>query len=302
MNGTGHIAEKFMRLRHKMIPFLYSASVETTEKGLALMEPMYYEYPDEEKAYEYTSQYMFGGQLLVAPVITKGDKNHMARTKVWLPEGKWTDIFTGNEYQGGTEIDMVRYMDSIPVLAKEGGFFVLDGRKHTNSTDLPDSLTVMTFNGNGEYVLHEDGEQGRMDTKFVSVSEEDKQVVVISSCGAECVSERKVRLEFRNIRKGKATVYANGVPVDAQTKTDGYLIVTISCVFGADYTIEVEIMNDKTAERARFFDVLTRVELVHEEKDAILRQYRFGKDALTDAIMKSRRLTENEKLYLTEIF
>ncbi len=303
MNGTGHIAEDFMRLRHKMIPFLYSASVETTEKGLALMEPMYYEYPEEEKAYEYTSQYMFGGQLLVAPVVTKGDKKHMAKTKVWLPEGRWTDIFTGIEYEGGKEIDMIRYMNSIPVLAKEGGFFVLDGRKHTNSIELPDALTVMAFNGNGEYTLYEDSKQGRMATRFVSEEKDGKQTVSILASGDVCVSERSVRLELRNIRKGTVKAFADGEALEVSVKTDGCLIATIPCVRpGVTYTVEAEIVSDERAERKRFFEFLTRVEITHAEKEEILRACRMGKDAIVDAIAACNGLTENEKLYLTEMF
>lgn len=303
MNGTGHIAEDFMRLRHKMIPFLYSASVETTEKGLALMEPMYYEYPEEEKAYEYTSQYMFGGQLLVAPVVTKGDKKHMAKTKVWLPEGRWTDIFTGVEYEGGKEIDMIRYMNSIPVLAKEGGFFVLDGRKHTNSIELPDALTVMAFNGNGEYTLYEDSKQGRMATRFVSEEKDGKQTVSILASGDVCVSERSVRLELRNIRKGTVKAFADGEALEVSVKTDGCLIVTIPCVRpGVTYTVEAEIVSDERAERKRFFEFLTRVEITHAEKDEILHACRMGKDAIVDAIAACKGLTENEKLYLMEMF
>lgn len=302
MNGSGHIAEDFMRLRHQMIPFLYSASVETTEKGLALMEPMYYEYPNEEKAYEYTSQYMFGGQLLVAPVTEKGDKNHMAKKRVWLPEGRWTDIFTGNEYDGGEEVDMVRYMNSIPVLAKEGAFFVLDGRRHTNSVDLPDALTVLAFNGNGEYTLHEDSEKGRMDTRFVSEGTDGKQIVSIFASGADCVSERSVRLEFRNIKKGKISVYADGKPVDAKVKTDGYMIVTIPCVRkDVAYVVEAEIITDKRTERKNFFEYLTRIELSHAHKDIILQACREGKPAAIEAIKSLKSLTENEKLYLMEV-
>ncbi len=51
-NGAGEIAKKFLRLRHAMLPFLYSAACETAERGLALIEPMYYEYPEEKEAYE----------------------------------------------------------------------------------------------------------------------------------------------------------------------------------------------------------------------------------------------------------
>ena len=58
MGGTGLIAEEFLRLRHRMIPFLYSASYENTDNGLALIEPMYYAYPEKSEAYECPDQYL----------------------------------------------------------------------------------------------------------------------------------------------------------------------------------------------------------------------------------------------------
>ena len=302
MNGTGLIAEEFLRLRHKMIPFIYSASIDTTEKGLALMEPMYYEYPESKEAYEYVSQYMFGGQLLVAPVITPGDEKKMAKTSVWLPEGKWTDIFTGHTYTGGKVVDMVRYMDSIPVLAKEGGFFVLDGRKHTNSVELPDVLNVMTFNGNGAYTLREDNEKGRMETSFVSSAAEGKQTVEIKALGDECVASRKMNLEFRNIDKGTVRVYENGTLIDVRVKTDGFVTVMLPEVaLGNTYTVEVEYTANEKRFRKRLVEALAHIECKNAVKDSILRgTWELSEQDTLRAIREREDLTQNEKIYMTE--
>ena len=183
MGGTGMIAEEFMKLRHRMIPFLYSAAYETAEYGQPLIEPMYYEYPNEKNAYSCPNQYMFGRQLIVAPVITPTDSHGLSKTRVWVPDGHWTDIFTGDEYDGGRFIDMIRWLDSIPVLARQGSFFVLDGRRHTNSLINPDILDVMVFNGDGKYVLHETDSQGTLDTEFVSASEQGCQRLTITVKG-----------------------------------------------------------------------------------------------------------------------
>ena len=302
MNGTGYIAEEFLRLRHKMIPFIDSASIDTTEKGLALIEPMYYEYPEEKEAYEFVSQYMFGGQLLVAPVTTPGDEHKMAKTTVWLPEGTWTDIFTGQTYRGGRTVDMVRYMDSIPVLAKEGGFFVLDGRKHTNDITFPNHLNVMTFNGNGEYTLHEDGEQGRMNTRFVSKAEDGKQKVTITVSGDCCIETRKIRLEFRNIQKGKVHICVNGIPQEVSVKTDSCVIVTLpDVVLGSVYTVEVEPIEDEKFFQKRMVDHLARIECGNIEKNDLLRSiWTTSKEEVLNLIQNIEFFSANEKIYLTE--
>ena len=302
MNGTGLIVEEFLRLRHKMIPFIYSASIDTTEKGIALMEPMYYDYPEQQEAYEYVSQYMFGGQLLVAPVITKGDEKKMAKTTVWLPDGKWTDIFTGHTYTGGKVVDMARYMDTIPVLAKEGAFFVLDGRKHTNSVALPDVLDVMTFNGNGAYTLHEDSEAGRMETRFVSEAQAGKQTVTVSVDGDACVSSRKMKLQFRNIEKGSVCVWENGTPVESIVKTDGYVTVTLPAVAcGKSYTVEVSYTENEKRFRRRLVEALAHIEQKNTVKDQILRgTWELSEEDTLAFIRNHESLSENEKIYITE--
>ena len=302
MNGTGYIAEEFLRLRHKMIPFIDSASLDTTEKGLALIEPMYYEYPEQKEAYEFVSQYMFGKQLLVAPVITPGDENKMAKTTVWLPEGTWTDIFTGQTYKGGRTVDMVRHMDSIPVLAKEGGFFILDGRKHTNDISFPNILNVMVFNGNGEYMLHEDNENGRMDTHFVSEFENGQQKVTVTVRGDCCLDTRKMNLEFRNIPKGNVTVYVNGNSIHTSVKTDGYITVTLPDVrHGSAYMVEVEPIEDEKYFYKRVVDFLSHIECGNVDKNEFYADmWKKTKDEVLDLIRNTEAFSENEKIYLTE--
>lgn len=297
MNGTGMIAEEFLRLRHRMIPYLYSAMLDTNENGKAFMEPMYYEYPECEEAYQCPNQYMFGGQLLVAPVVTKSDAKGMSKTTVWVPEGTWTDIFTGDVYQGGRFIDMVRWIDTIPVLAKEGGFFVLDKRKHTNDISTPTQLQVMAFNGNGSYILREDDAQ----TVFSATAQEGKQTVQIQA--SEHAVTREITLELRNITDGTVHVYADGEKIDADVNVDKYVIVTLDEVKpNVCYTIEVCYTYDAKAYRnARFLDALTRLELLTERKERLLKTMEDNDTFMKENIMYLELgLTENEKLRLTE--
>ena len=296
MNGTGLIAEEFLRLRHKMIPFLYSAMLDTHENGKALIEPMYYEYPNCEEAYHCPNQYMFGGQLIVAPVTEKGDAKGMAKVSVWLPEGRWTDIFTGERYEGGRTVTMVRFIDTIPVLAKEGGFFVLDTRKHTNEIATPDHLRVMAWNGNGEYLFREDGAV----TTFTSSLEEGKQAVTVKA--SENAITRKMTLELRGIPTGDVSVYANGEKIDADVNADGYLTVTLDEVRpDVLYTVEATFIEDAKAYRnARLIDALTRIEIGTNYKNRVWEHREESDAAVKGFILLDPVLTDNEKIKLTE--
>lgn len=232
-NGTGEIVKRFLRLRHSMIPFLYSAVCENAEKGLALIEPMYYVCPDQEDAYQCPGQYLFGRELIVAPITEKSQSYHMASAEVWLPEGMWTDIFTGHTYQGGKWQKMTRFMDSIPVLARQGGFLALDGDPKGNAVDLPDCLRVLCYSGDGEYDLYEDEGTKRAITHFQAMAGESGEQIFQfrSKDKEELLPVRSYVLELRNIVNGAVTVLENGRKKNCRiSHRDGYTRVHLDQV------------------------------------------------------------------------
>ena len=239
MSGTGAIAERFLRLRHKMIPYVYSASIKNHKEGIALIEPMYYEYPDCAEAYKYTNQYMFGGQLLVAPITKKAKSNGLATVKVWIPDGKWTDIFTGDIYEGNRVVEMVRPYESIPVLAKEGGVFVTSGDDNGNSLENPTKLCLDIFNGNGEYKLYEDKDGKEATTIVTNVAEAGKQITTVHVSGDRGVvpAKREYLLRFPNIATGTVNVISDGAV--SYEYDDNDMITVIVRGAKKDFTVEV---------------------------------------------------------------
>ena len=306
MNGTGLVAEEFLRLRHRMIPFLYSASYDTRESGQALIEPMYYLCPEEKDAYECPAQYLFGNQMIVAPITKPRDESGLVSINVWLPEGRWTDIFTGDEYDGGKWVEMTRWLETIPVLAKEGGFFVLDGRRHTNDSGNPDVMEVMVFNGNGEYILHEDddGNDSWMHTKLTSRAENGKQVLTMLADGDLSVKPtRTYKFMFKNIPDGKVSVFANGKPVEFETDSGEYLTVTVEdTTAGAEYRIEVEHERDAQAfKEARLIYNMMRINGNYGMRRRKNREFAKGTDEEgRKAIFESEEFTMAERKRIAE--
>lgn len=306
MNGAGQIAAEFMRLRHRMIPFLYSASYETTENGAALIEPMYYGWPKEEEAYRCRNQYMFGGQLLVAPITTQADGKGMASKAIWLPEGEWTDIFTGDVYRGGRWVEAVRWLDTLPVLAKEGGFFVLDGRKHTNALDMPESLHVIICRGTGEYTLHEECGEGWMHTAFRSEGEAGRQVTTIAAQGdvAACPA-RSYRLEFANIHDGEAKVYVDGKETAFEADYgEGTTLFLIDVPAGSVIRVEIAYTCDARAYRnRRFLYAIERIQgRLNYREDLYNRLCSLEDEVCMHTIATESTLQENERRRLLEAF
>ena len=92
---------EFLRLRHRLLPYLYTMNHRAWAEGEPICQPMYYAYPENWDAYGRKNEYFFGSELIAAPVTTARIENlNVAKTKVWLPEGLWFDFFTDTVYQG----------------------------------------------------------------------------------------------------------------------------------------------------------------------------------------------------------
>lgn len=150
---------KWLRLRHQMIPYLYAETYRQHTDMVPMIRPVYYDYPMEDRAYSEKNQYMFGSQLMVCPITAPADKSTgMGSVKAWIPEGIWTDLFTGKTYRGKRVAVLNRPVEQYPVLAKAGAIVPMAvHRAGSNDTGNPQKLAVFVFPGaDGEYVLFED--------------------------------------------------------------------------------------------------------------------------------------------------
>ena len=274
-DGKGLIAREYLRLRHAMLPFLYTAACETAEQGLALVEPMYYQYPHTPEAYDCEQQYLFGRQMIAAPITRKSGENGLTAQRVWLPEGVWTDFFTGDTYQGGRWVTMHRPLDVFPLLGKEGGFFVLDGAPSGNSTALPRTLDIHTFAGDGAYTLLEDEGGHRARTFFTARRTGSNQhtVAIRAEDPAHILPERTLKLRFRNVQQGTVTATVNGAPARVSARQFGnYTIVTLTG-WTADAVCEftvTELADDVAKRQAAIVRVMKETEGNNKNREHLL--------------------------------
>lgn len=157
-------AKYWLNLRHRMIPYIFTMDYRNHSDGIALCEPMYYSYPDDENAYNVPNQYMFGSELMVCPITKPQHKEiNMGSVNAWFPKGRWVDIFTNQTYDGGKNITLFRDLDTIPVLAKEGAIIPLSADEG-NRTDNPENIEIWAFSGNGSFTLIEDNSKTDFDS------------------------------------------------------------------------------------------------------------------------------------------
>lgn len=146
----------YLRLRHRLIPYLYTAAERTHRLGEALVRPMYHGWPEQEEAYQVPHQYLFGPSLLVCPITAPMDPDlKMGRARAWLPAGTWFDFMTGQIYTGDRMLSVWRALGQYPVFAPAGAVVPL--ADSLNADENPPEMTLRVFAGkSGSFDLYED--------------------------------------------------------------------------------------------------------------------------------------------------
>ncbi|HDQ72971.1 MAG TPA: DUF4968 domain-containing protein [Chloroflexi bacterium] len=107
---------KYANIRMNLLPYTYSEAYQTSQTGVPMMRAMMLEYPDDSTAASQIYQYVFGSQLLVAPVVSATTYSK----DVYLPEGEWIDIWNGGMHSGSKTVSYYAPRNTIPVFVKAG--------------------------------------------------------------------------------------------------------------------------------------------------------------------------------------
>jgi alpha-D-xyloside xylohydrolase len=111
------ICKKYLFLREKLKPYITGLMQAAHEKGTPVIRPLFYEFPQDNTAWEIEDAYMFGPDYLAAPVLYEGQRER----KVYLPSGAgWTNGWTGERSEGGREITVEAPLDRIPLFCRDG--------------------------------------------------------------------------------------------------------------------------------------------------------------------------------------
>lgn len=266
--STGELAGDYLRLRHKLIPYLYSMNYLTSHSGKALIEPMYYAY-DEPEARRHKNQYLFGTGLVVSPVTKRTSrKTHLAKTELWVPEERYTDIFTGRIYKKG-KYKIYRDLKYIPVFARPGTILPMYRSAEDNSIDMLKPLDIKLYRGNGTFKLYLDEGDGLgyMDGKFVVVNFElsekgDKLTLKLSSEGDKAMLSAglDIRLLFEDALLGELSL--SGTP------TSGQFLYK-----GEELLFELTGFTAKTnaPRRELLIDTISRYQMLNDPKEALFK-------------------------------
>ena len=144
-----------VRLRYRLFPYLYTAAREAYETGVGICRPLYYDWPEAQEAYTREDEYMFGGDMLVAPIYTPSTDGVSRRT-VWLPEGRWWDVTQGELKQGPYTREEEFTTDEFPVYYRAGSVIPNYPTRRTVQ-QTPDTIVLYVVPGaDGEGRFYED--------------------------------------------------------------------------------------------------------------------------------------------------
>lgn len=157
---TARIAKDYMRIRHRLIPYIYSEAYAYSKLGVPLITPLYYDYPPIVDEPLYKDQYYFGSEFMVSPIVEQKDKvmNRVVH-RMYVPQGDWFDFKNGKKYPGDRRYISFFKDEDYPVLVKAGAIIpmaIID-EEHPNNVEPPKQMEIQVFPGaSNKYNLYED--------------------------------------------------------------------------------------------------------------------------------------------------
>jgi alpha-glucosidase (family GH31 glycosyl hydrolase) len=147
------VAKKYAELRYQLLPYTYTLAWEARHSGLPLMRAMWLHYPDDVRARGLGHQFMWGRDLLVAPVFTKGATSR----EVYLPKGDWYDWWTNEKAAGGRTVTRQVDLGTMPLYVRAGAVVPFDPVRQYTAQPVSEPTTLKVYSGaDGEYTLYAD--------------------------------------------------------------------------------------------------------------------------------------------------
>ncbi len=147
------ICRKFLNLRYQLLPYNYTLAREAHDTGLPLMRPLWLHYRGDRTATARGDEYLWGRDLLVAPVVAKGAQER----ELYLPAGEWYDWWTGEKFNGGRTLRRPVKLADLPLYARAGSIIPLDPIRQFTGESVNEPTVLRIFTGaDGQFTLYDD--------------------------------------------------------------------------------------------------------------------------------------------------
>ena len=299
---TYNISQEYLKLRHKMIPYLYSEAYKYYKEGKLIVKPIFFEKQDLYNDPNHKHQYYFGSQFYVSPIINK--KEHLMNRvihKFYVPEGIWYDFMTGKKFPGGKNYVSFYKDEDYPVFARAGAIIPLGENNNLNDTTPPKNMEIHIFPGiSNTYNLYEDDGVSDLNERgfFLKTDIEynylpsNYTVIIRAVEGKSGIvpEERNYKVKFRNTKAAdEVTANFNGVDLETECYTEG-----------PDFVVEIK--NVKTVGQftlnCKGQDIeIDAVRIINEDIKTIISDLQINTDLKfkIDEILFSEELPMNKK-------
>ena len=239
---TYGIVKDYLKLRHRMIPYLYTESYKYHKFGIPVVQPIFYKVPEMYDDMLYRNEYFLGSEMLICPIISKKDyvMNRVIH-KFYIPDGTWYDFVTGKKFPGGKTYVSFFKDEDYPVFAKAGSILTFGENENPNDTTPPKNMEIQVFPGRSNfYKLYEDDGVSDLHRKgyYLITSIEynylpsNYTVIVRPLEGKSGIvpETRNYKFRFRNTKQANdVIIYFNNEMLKSKNYVDG-----------ADFVVEVE--------------------------------------------------------------
>jgi alpha-glucosidase (family GH31 glycosyl hydrolase) len=212
------VCRKYLDLRYRMLPYLYSVVREAHDTGMPIMRALWLHYPDDPRAVERSDEYLWGPHVLVAPVTEKG----AALRKLYLPRGLWYDFWTGARVEGGREIARGVDLATMPIYVRAGAVVPFGPVKQYTTEGTDDPFSIDVYSGaDGKFVVYEDDgttfryERGEFMRLSFDWNDRSRRLRIALTGGSRPFPplERKIKVEVIPERLSRSVVF-DGKPIE----------------------------------------------------------------------------------------
>jgi len=245
-----NVLQETMQLRHRLLPYIYTMAHRAHKDSLPPLLPMYYDYPEQNEAYNSPQQYLFGTELIAAPFVDPIDEDtRLSRQVVWLPEGDWYHVFTGEHFTGNRWQPVYGTLRDIPLFAKAGAIVPFGAwDTHKNPYDLEihvfagadNSFTL--YEDDGATTAYQNGQFAttRIEQTFVG----QKMTVIVNPAEGDASilpAERQISFAIHGVTENcQITVNSNNAVLSYDAETETLHIAPAQFAINRAITITIE--------------------------------------------------------------
>ncbi len=211
------ICRDIIEMRYRMMPTSYTLAWQARQTGLPTMRPLVLNYPDDPNVWDLGTQYLWGDDLLVAPVTRRG----ATHWPVYLPAGTWHDYWTQETYQGPGGITVASPLERIPLFVRGGAIMPLGPVMQHDAERPLDAVTLLVYpEGQSSFTLYEDDgltnayqRGGHVETRFDCAADDTGVTFTIGAPVGDATlvpDTRSYTLQLRASRKPSRVVLGQG--------------------------------------------------------------------------------------------